>query len=98
MSNQIRVVILDDETISIDGRRLLERAELEDAFRSAVQEDPDVILVIEPLKNAYYKGIGRAIYASQFVGVPVENLRYTMEDGEVLTFAELRARSPMPPA
>jgi hypothetical protein len=93
MGNQIKAVIVDDETISIDGRTLLDRDALVDALRSALQRDPAVILVIAPQKNEYYKGIGQVIYASQHVGFPVENLRYTMEDGDVVSFDELRARS-----
>jgi hypothetical protein len=51
--------------------------------------------VIEP-KDGCYKGIGKVIHASQRVGVPVENLRYTTGDGEVVTFDELRARNATP--
>ena len=36
------------------------------------------------------------IYACQYVGFPVENLRYTMEDGDVVSLDELRARSAAP--
>lgn len=93
MVNHIQAVVLDDETISIDGRTLPDRDALVDALRSALQRDPGVILVIAPQKNEYYKGIGKVIYASQYVGFPVENLRYTMEGGEVVNFDELRARS-----
>ena len=96
MNNQIKAVIVDDETISIDGRTLLDRDALVDALRSALQHNPDVVLVIAPQQNEYYKGIGKVIYASQYVGFPVENLRYTMEEGEVVSFDELRARSAAP--
>lgn len=80
----------------IDGRKLVEKDEVAEALRSALQSNPNFILVIEP-KNEYYKGMGKVIYASPRVGVPVENLRYTMEGGEVVTFDELRARNPIPP-
>jgi biopolymer transport protein ExbD len=93
MGNQIKAVITDDETISIDGRTLLDRDALVDALRSALQHDPGVILVIAPQKNEYYKGIGKVIYASQAVGFPVENLRFAMEDGDVVSFDELQAQS-----
>ncbi|MFC5461158.1 hypothetical protein [Massilia niabensis] len=97
MDNQLKAVILDDETILLDGRKLVEQDELADALRLALQRDPNLILVIEPAKNEYYKGTGKVIYASQRVGVPVENLRFTTEDGDVVTFDELRARNPAPP-
>lgn len=92
MTNQITAVVIDDDTISLDGRTLVEGAELAAALRSAMQRDPGTILIIEPREPDDYKGIGKVIYASQAAGVPVESLRFTMEDGEVLTFGELRAR------
>ena len=92
MENKIKAIVLDDDTISIDGRTLVEGAELAAALRSAMQRDPGIILIIEPRKTDDFKGIGKVIYASQAAGVPVESLRFTMEDGEVLTFGELRAR------
>jgi hypothetical protein len=93
MNNQIKAVIMDPETILIDGRKLVGTDEVADVLRSALQSDPNFTLVIEPVKNEYYKGTGTVIYASQRVGVPVENLRYTMEDGDVVTFDELRERN-----
>jgi hypothetical protein len=92
MTNQIKAVVVDDDTISIDGRTLVEGAELAAALRSAMQRDPGMILIIEPRKPDDYKGIGKVIYASQAAGVPVASLRFTMDDGEVLTFDALRAR------
>ena len=97
MNHQIKVIIVDDETVLIDGREIVERDEVAAALMSALKRDPNFILVIEPTKNSSYKGTGKVIYASQRVGVPVENLRYTMEHGDVVTFDELRARTPMPP-
>ena len=96
MDNQIKAVIVDDETISIDGRILVEQGALVDALTSALQNNPDVVLVIEPMRHDYYKGIGKVIYASQHVGFPVANLRFTTEGGEVVTFDELQKRNPAP--
>lgn len=98
MNNQIKAIILDHDTISIDGRTLTGKDQVAEVLAAALDSDPDFILVIEPTDRAYYKGIGTVIYASQRVGVPVENLRYTLEDGDVVTFAELQARSPTPSA
>jgi hypothetical protein len=95
MNNHIKAVIVDDDTTLIDGRQLPGQDEVGDALASALRDDPDFILVIEP-KDGCYKGTGKVIYASQRVGVPVENLRYTMENGEVVSFDELRARNPAP--
>ena len=95
MTNHIKAVIVDDDTILIDGKKLAGQDEVSDVLGSALRNDPDLILVIEP-KAGCYKGIGKVIYGSQRVGMPVENLRYTMEDGEVVTFDALRARTPPP--
>ena len=94
MDNHIKAVIVDDETILFDGRQLVEQDALDDALRSALQNDPNFILVIAPTQHGYYKATGKVIYASRRAGVPVENLRFTMENGEVVTFDELRARNP----
>jgi len=94
MRTQITALILDDDTIAIDGRRLAGKNDVADAISAALQRDPDVILVIEPTKSAYYKGVGTVVYASQRVGMPVENLRYMTEDREVITFDALRTRNP----
>lgn len=77
MDDQLRIRIADDETISIDGRNVVGSAELVDAFRSAVRHNPNVTLVIDPVKAEYYAGVAKVISASQRAGVPVENLRYT---------------------
>ena len=94
MRTQITALILDDDTISIDGRTLAGKNDVADAIGAALQRDPDVILVIEPTQSAYYKGVGTVVYASQRVGMPVENLRYMTEDREVITFDALRTRNP----
>jgi len=81
MIDQLRVRIVDDETICIDGRELAGKTDLVDAFRSALRQNPNVALVIEPVKAEYYKGIAKVIYASQYAGIPVENLHYAQETG-----------------
>jgi hypothetical protein len=76
MDDQVRVRVADNETICIDGRLLTGNAELVDALRSALQNNPNVALVIEPVEAEYYAGVAKVIYASQRAGVRVENLRY----------------------
>lgn len=93
MSTQITALILTDETISINGNELVGNSEVADALSLALQNDPNFILVIEPAKNEFYKGIGTVIYASQRVGMPAENLRFMTEGREVVTFDELQARN-----
>jgi hypothetical protein len=94
MDNPVKAVILDDETVVIDGRTLVGQEDIAEALRSALQRDPDFILVIEPMENAHYKGIGKVLYTSQRIGVPLGNVRYTTENGEVVTLDALRARGP----
>jgi hypothetical protein len=97
MGNHIKAIIPDDESILIGGRKLVEQEEIVGALEAALQQDPNFILVIEPMVNAHYKGIGKLLYTCQRIGVPLENLRYTMENGEVVTLDALRARTPAEP-
>lgn len=80
MDDALRVRVTDDETISIDGRLLAGNAELVDALRSALRDNPNVALVIEPVKVEYYAGVAKVIYASQRAGVPVESVHYASFD------------------
>lgn len=92
MRNQITAVIVDDDTITFDGNTLVGMDAVSDALRSALKSDPHLILVLEPAATEHYKGIGTVIYASQRVGIPVENLRWATTDGDVVTFDQLKTR------
>lgn len=92
MGNRIRAIVEDDDTLIVDGRTMGQPGELSAAIRTALEADAASVLVIQPRRSDYYKGIGKLIYASQAAGMPVENLRYAAEDGEELTFEALRAR------
>lgn len=91
MSNRLVATVVNDETILLEGRTLVGKDEVADALKSALEDDPNFVLVIGSNPNENYKGIGTIIYASQRVGVPVENLRWTMDNGDVLTFEQLKA-------
>lgn len=93
MNNQITAAVLDDTTILLDGRKHVGMDEVANALASALESDPNFTLVIESTPSEHYRGIGTVIYASQRVGVPVENLRWTMDDGAVVSFEELKARN-----
>lgn len=97
MNNQISTVVVDDTTITIGDRTFVGMDEVADALASALKDDPNFILVIESRPSEYYKGIGTVIYASQRVGVPVENLRWTTDEGDVLSFGELKNRNSSSP-
>lgn len=93
MHSQIKALIVNDESILVDGRELAGIDEVANALKTALEQDPDLILVIEPAQDDDYKAIGTVIYASQRAGVPVENLRFTLADGDVVPLDELRARN-----
>lgn len=98
MSKQITATVVNDETILLDGSTCIGKDKVANGLRLALESDPHFTLIIRSAASSgYYKGIGTVIYASQRVGVPVENLRWQMEDGEVITFDELKAHNPTPP-
>jgi hypothetical protein len=86
MERHIQLLVGDDNSIVIDGRRYTERAELADALRSAATSDPEALLVISPGNSDNYGVIGKIIYASQFAGIPAGRLHYTRDDGEIVSF------------
>lgn len=95
MTVEITATVMDDETILLNGQTLVGKNEVADALKLAMENNPGFILVIGSRPTEHYKGIGTIIYASQRVGVPMENMRLTMADGELVTFAELKARNSM---
>jgi len=98
MNKQITAVVEDDHKILLDGRELNGIDDVANALGAELEKDPNFTLVIASSPTEYYRGIGTLIYASQRAGVPVENLRWTMDDGAVVTFEELKARNAAPPA
>ncbi|MCC2957291.1 hypothetical protein LK542_16880 [Massilia sp. IC2-477] len=92
MNNQLTAVILGDETILFDGRTLVGKDEIANALELALEQDPNFVLVIGSKPTEHFKGIGTLIYASQSVGVPVESLRWTLDNGDVVSFDELKSR------
>lgn len=95
MEKQLKAVILDDESVAIDGRTLVANDEIVAAITAALQRDPDIVVVIDPIKPGAYKAIGKVIYGSQRAGVPVANLRLTTPDGAVVTIGDLQAQPPL---
>jgi hypothetical protein len=93
MNHQITAIVADDETILLDGETLVGVTQVANALQSALENDPHSILVIGPMPREQYKGIGTIIYASQRAGMPVENLRLTMDNGDVVTYSELSKRN-----
>ena len=95
MTVEMAATVLDDETILLNGRTLVGKIEVADALKLALENYPGFILVIGSSPTQHYKGIGTIIYASQRVGVPIENMRLTMDDGEIVSFEELKTRNSM---
>lgn len=83
MSSQIVAIVVNDEIILLDERTLVGQEEVANVLKSALAEDPNVVLVIKSGPTENYKGIGTIIYASQRAGVPVDNLRWTMDNVDV---------------
>ncbi|WP_312512477.1 hypothetical protein [Massilia sp.] len=93
MTHQINAVAVDEGTILIDGHTVTGIDEAAEVLALALQSDPNVILLIESTPTAHYRAIGMVIYASQRVGVPLGNIRWTTDDGDVISFGDLKARS-----
>lgn len=96
MKNQINAVAIDEQTILVDGHPMVGIDEVADALALALDNDPDFILLIESRPTAHYKAIGTVIYASQRIGVPIENIRWTTDDGDVVSFGDLQSRRSIP--
>jgi hypothetical protein len=90
MNQHISATIVDESTVSIDGRLLAGVDEVASALSAALQRDPGLQLVIGATPTEHFRGLGTVIYASQRVGMPLDNLRFTMADGALVSFAELR--------
>lgn len=97
MTDQINAVAVDEETVPIDGRTVTGVDEAAEVLALALHRDPNFILLIESTPTAHYRAIGIVIYASQRVGVPVENIRWTTDDGDVVGFGDLNSRHSTPP-
>ncbi len=93
MSNQLVAILADDGSVLLDGQTLVGTDQVSNALRLALENDPHFILVIGPLPSGQYQGIGTIIYASQRVGLPVENLRLTMANGDLVTFDQMNTRN-----
>lgn len=76
MSRHITAIIVDDDTISINGQQLCGMGQVGDALAAARLQDPDLVVVIEAANPGHYKGIGTVIYASQRAGIAGDRVRY----------------------
>ena len=94
MRDFVQARISGDEKIHINGQLLREKHEIVTVLQKIFDLNPEIILVVNPEKEEYFRGIGKVIYASQFVGISSENLRYSMANGETVTFDELHSRTP----
>jgi len=87
----VRAIIPDDETVQINGISLRDRSGLTSLLKNILADNPDTVFVIEPEQRNYYRAIGMFIYASQFAGISVDNIRFKVENGEVIPISQLAA-------
>ena len=73
----LTAVVLDDQTVMLDGRKLAGTDEVAEAIRLLLQSDPHFALMIEGTPNKHYEGIGTVIYGSARAGFELDNLRYS---------------------
>lgn len=90
MPHQIDLVIQGNNTISIDGHTLADGNGLVEALHSALERDPNLVLVVAPARNAHYEVIGKVLYTIHRIGFSSENLRFKKEDGAVVRFDALK--------
>lgn len=82
MAKIITAVVLDDQTVLLEGHRLAGTKEVADVLKPIVQSAPDVFLSIDGTPDQHYEGIGKIIYASQYAGMAIENLRFSWKSDE----------------
>lgn len=93
MLNLIRVDIASQEDVVLDGVVYKDAGKLAEKLRENFAANPDAWLLISPVEEEFYRGTGKAIYASQSAGVLPERLRYKTREGEIISFEELKSRA-----
>ena len=82
MDKLLTAVVLDDQTVLLDGRKLAGADEIAEAISLLLQSVPNFVLMIEGTPEKHYEGIGTVIYGSARAGFELENLRYSWNDDE----------------
>lgn len=75
-------VVLDDQAVMLDGRKLTGTDEVAEAIRLLLQSVPHFVLMIEGTPEKHYEGIGTVIYGSARAGFEPDNLRYSWKGEE----------------
>ena len=88
MPEYVRLLVLENDVVQIGDLLLSDRNEIGAAMRKIFNHDQDTIFLIEPRAEIYYKGVGKIIYGSQLIGLPLSCLLYKNEDGEIINFPE----------
>ena len=82
MDKSFTAVVLDDQTVMLDGRKVAGTDEVAEAIGLLMQSVPHFVLMIEGTPEKHYEGIGTVIYGSARVGFELDNLRYSWKDKE----------------
>ena len=82
MDKFLTAVVLDDQTVMLDGRRVAGTSEVAEAIGLLLQSIPHFVLMIEGTPEKHYEGIGTVIYGSARAGLELDNLRYSWKAEE----------------
>jgi hypothetical protein len=82
MDKSFTAVVLDDQTVMLDGRKVAGTDEVAEAIRLLLQSVPHFVLMIEGTPEKHYEGIGTVIYGSARAGFELENLRFSWKGDE----------------
>lgn len=77
MEKVLTAVVLDDQTVMLDGRKLSGTDEVAEAIRLVMRSAPDFALVVEGTPEKHYRGIGTVIYGSARAGFDLDKLRHS---------------------
>jgi hypothetical protein len=92
MGNFIRLDITGQENVMLEGVAYQEKEKLSEKLREHFSENPDAWLLVSPVEEEFYRGIGMVLYAGHSAGISAEKLRYRTQSGEIISFEELKAR------
>ena len=82
MEKLLTAVVLDDQTVMLDGRKLAGTDEVAEVIGVLLQSVPHFVLMIDGMPEKHYEGIGKVIYGSSRAGFELDNLRYSWKGSE----------------
>lgn len=92
MEPQIRVDVLDNERILLNGIELTDRTEIYNRLRELVRQYPDCSLMVVPKEEKFYVAISKVIYGAIRAGIKTQNLLYMPENGPAVPITQLEPK------